>query len=1349
MKYRDLNSETLSAIEQVLGYLNFSSGSTDPNFFLNLDLIYRAILAKAPSTSSASRASSSQRSPESPQDNDDALWKTAIGLFTEHLNVLASDNPTFANSSQASSVLKLVGEQLIPGYRSFHRDLLFHQSDDQLFGPFMLGRIFEVALRQEKPFDNLKLVVKQAVSDLNCFIGHRPVPPLESQKIEPRAHEWVRPVPLYVEQAGVAVGVYHDLIELTIEMLKNLDEDLARAAYFDPSALEELAFDPRAYDFDHPVNRRPSYHFGEWDPHYIDNKGRYRRFVVRQVNLEALLQRVEEISSSALGTACPPREELMWEAAVVLTGTILMASGVSGGGPDTHDSNTTLSTIVTRFAAYRDAFYERVIQRLEGPRLERLRREQERQQQPFGGARQHLNSVLSQRLARQLEHVKLANVFARMGYVDAAQLQVDAVPVASARMMCRIDCAITAGRQALNREDPTAALTELDQVVDLLHRGISCGAIVDPWNILGFDANFSLFPALENSVRDHRIDELITKVERIGDLFARAWSDAAAANDAETAAQVESRYDAFTEWWHKFAAHEVASTNATAARLEFDAAQQVAGALNSWHREGAATGDVKFWAPFVEDFDSPKAYALVIATLLGKGDFVSSMSLLIHWLSQHEKVGFGHGTGSFYRLANQWIRAVIRAGFRQKSTEESEHQLEVAEAWKLLYRFFDFLEANAEDLWQPPVFQGANEQRKSQDLFDDVDADSDDDDLFHAAYEDVVYQDSTDDGNEGSVFENAPRTDEELRLESKRVAERLEFLSTVAEMWTAASVAAESVSLSQLTDNSQHATTTFEAWWRQSRKNRIRLLELIDAISSESIPKPAGHQESMIDYDRYRQVIASLVEKTIVTTVEMSQAERFLLALVQIHGTQPPFESTEQRSIDDELTLSAKMIAAGILRDRQTASLVGEQLLQDLPDKQILYVPQSKGGCAKSIAIVRIRQRIIENSLVVLPRLGLLATTQQLINTARKMELNELEGRAAVTQFDELFEVGFRELVSCCVRATDPDDNEDDFDADQELIGFLEQLTEAILRTWLEHSHTLRLSALERVLDEDSWQSLVEFIQDYGDDLFTQRFLNLSNLRAILHCGVDSWLTQLQESGIEAPFRLLNELDVSVPRAKAVRNLTLIFNAIVESFNQYQDYNLTTTQSDQGEKLYTLLDFLRLQATYDRIAWNLKPVIIAHEIIVRAGRNEAAQLWRRALADRVGEEAQNYQKKLSELQQRHAMKMASVANRIAERFTRPMTVDRMRATVAPAIQQLNETGPTHAFDLLEEETAMLMREPAGSGFGVPPWLSALEQEVDRIRPWSASNVERDEDEKMLEPYNLSMSELQEQLDDLD
>ena len=194
MQHRDLNSETLTAIEQVLGYLNFSSGATDPGFLRNLDLIYRQIIAR----DDDSNGGDLRLDHECDSNGANPHWKVAIGLLQEQLSRLANDNATFSNADQATAVLNIVAEQVVPGYRTFHRDLLFHQSDNQLFGPFMLGRIFESVLRQPRPWGKPARVSDKAISELNCFLGHRPLPTLESQKIEPRTHEWVRPVPLYL-----------------------------------------------------------------------------------------------------------------------------------------------------------------------------------------------------------------------------------------------------------------------------------------------------------------------------------------------------------------------------------------------------------------------------------------------------------------------------------------------------------------------------------------------------------------------------------------------------------------------------------------------------------------------------------------------------------------------------------------------------------------------------------------------------------------------------------------------------------------------------------------------------------------------------------------------------------------------------------------------------------------------------------------------------------------------------------------------------------------------------------------------------------------------------------------------
>ena len=154
----------------------------------------------------------------------------------------------------------------------------------------------------------------------------------------------------------------------------------------------------------------------------------------------------------------------------------------------------------------------------------------------------------------------------------------------------------------------------------------------------------------------------------------------------------------------------------------------------------------------------------------------------------------------------------------------------------------------------------------------------------------------------------------------------------------------------------------------------------------------------------------------------------------------------------------------------------------------------------------------------------------------------------------------------------------------------------------------MRLSVLETVGDPQRWRRLKRFVETYGGDLFTQRFMNLGNLRGILHQGVREYLETLREQpDVDEPFHLLTELDIAIPLDEAAHWLDTAIEAVVENYGEYVDYNSITTQSDRGEMLYTLLDFLRLRANYDRMAWNLRPVAVAHETLVRCGRDGAAE----------------------------------------------------------------------------------------------------------------------------------------------
>jgi hypothetical protein len=1301
MTSQPISLPTPAQFQELLGYLNFSSGASDPQFLANLNALFAAVEA----------------------DAGGGAWRTVGRLLGERLQELSAREPAFQNVEQARGVLRLAFEVLPDRYRAFHRDLLYHQSDAALFRPFFLGRACQAVLGEGAPWDDDERIVAGALGALNDYVGHRPLAVLHGQqKMEPYAHEWVRPIPLYVRGAGVAAGHYQEVVEKALEMLRATDPALLREASFDPELVDELAIDPRAYDFDHPVNKRPNYHFGQWDPHAIDNQGRYRRFVVQQVTLDVLLERV-----AAQGDL--PRGELLAEAAAVLCGTMLMASGTSGGGPGAYDSSTTLSALVPRIAAYRDAFYQQFIARLGGDHGRRLSQEAAVGKQPLAGARQHLNQQLARRRAAQLEHVHLAGLFARMGYPDAALRQAQIVQVASARMACEIQCRLTAGHLAARSGELDRASALVVEIEDFLHRAIECGALVDPWNILGFQGQFSLFPAPENSVPDHRLYQLIEIMDEIVGLYARLWSEAAARVDHRLKAELSGRMGELVQWWDQFAPTSVESIEAFSGAEAYDSAREVAEALAAFRQAGAAAGDVAFWRTRVDQFHSPKAYALVLDALVQKPDLVAARALLMQWLSQAEHIPLRQGEYSFHELAGRWLEEVCRG---------NSANLAAAERRTLAAKFFELLEANAEDFWQVPRLEllGTVEGTLGDEL-EDVgsdeqveDEDEDESSLYSAAYDEVVYVDSTADGVEADMLESGPppATDFELDEEARRVGRRLEFGRTVAGLWKQAAAALGPESAAPL------AGETLARWLEQATENERRLLALLRSVSQRRIPTPSASRDSLLEFDRRRAVKEALVEKIVATASETADAARAMRAAGTPHAEQ------ETDCVDT-------VLRALVRRDRRAVADNWPRLLDHLQSRSLLYVPLNKGGDPARLVQARATQQLLRDLLGGLPRLGMLAETCQLLEAARLMESSHPVGPGAISEYDRLFTAGYEALVEALVAmSADWTPGGDAEQAAGDLIECLEQATESLLKQWLAHSRTLRLSVLERVADDKSWRALKLFVQRYGGDLFTQQFLNVGNLRAILHQGVDNWLDRLADApdGQEDEFRLLDYLGSAISRDEAVRHLSLVIEAIVENYAEYRDYNSTTMQSDHGEMLYTLLAFLRVRVQYDRIAWHLKPVLVAHAVLVRRGRSAAAEMWRRALTERTAELADSLQSREAKLRAKHAMRLPTIADRLAERFVSPLTIDRLRALIAPAMSDARAPAPWgRSFEQLEQEIEELTGEPTGVGFEVPDWLASLEQEVlDQSHP--ASHAETAAGPA---PVKLTFDEVQAQLTD--
>ncbi|MFV0444392.1 MAG: hypothetical protein ACK5Q5_12555, partial [Planctomycetaceae bacterium] len=321
------SEEDRPVLQAILAHLNFSGGKPEPTLLANLNLMWDKLPRSQPFAALAAE-------------------------LDRELDRVDQTTPVFADCQQARAVVDLALRGCYPAYREFHADLLFHLTDADFDNSFFAGRMFEAVLAVGGPWDDRPQVLAAAIQRLNDYVGYRPVAVLENgRQMELYNHERIAPIPLYVEGAGVAHGRYRALIARTLEFLREAPQDLLNEAYLDPDQLGEIVLDCRAHDHLHPVNKRTNYMFGEWDPQTIDVKGRYRRFVIRSIVLQAMAAWAEE------GTSKIDREERLFDAAAALCGTMLMAASVSGAGPDSHDSTVSLTTLLPIIAHRRDEFY--------------------------------------------------------------------------------------------------------------------------------------------------------------------------------------------------------------------------------------------------------------------------------------------------------------------------------------------------------------------------------------------------------------------------------------------------------------------------------------------------------------------------------------------------------------------------------------------------------------------------------------------------------------------------------------------------------------------------------------------------------------------------------------------------------------------------------------------------------------------------------------------------------------------------------------------------------------------------------------------------------------------------------
>ncbi|MDR2439910.1 MAG: hypothetical protein LBE12_11140 [Planctomycetaceae bacterium] len=1383
LKTDSSNITNPDVIKDVLGYLNFSSGNRDIRFFQALNSIYSQLAQSNPHSTSGSVTPIVDH--VKPEQNEKKSFSAlrVIEYLEQELSRLSQESDAFRVEDQAGLVLQLVREHLLNAYREYHYDLLFHQTNEHLFNSFFLAKTFETILQQGSPWTETERIVRNTISDLNDYIGYRPVPVLEGEeKHQPYEKEWAAPIPLHIHGIGTAFGRYQALVNQALAILRETDPQILYEACFDVKRLQELVLDSRAYDFDHPVNRKPNYHFGIWDPNLIDKDGYYCRFVIHQVTVDGILRRIENAYTGESEAATIPEDELLYEAGAVLAGTMLMGSGVCGDTPHTYSSETSLTDLMPLIAGYRDRFYEQLTEKIPDKMKQRILAEKQRLFQPFGGCRQDLNRQLAKRRADQLQRMHLARIFARMGYSESAQHQTEIISVASARMLTQIDCLITEAHLQIDHGKLEEAAENLPKIEELIRRGINCGAIVDPWTILGFGSTFSLFHTVENSIHDHRVDDLINLLEEIFDLYSRLQKEAAAAGNSNLQTDLSDKMSDLAGWWDQYGSTEVSGLESFSGLEAWESATVVSTALAVWYKAGTAAGDVAFWNRHVNRFRSTKAYVLLAEALLDQQDPVASMALMMHWLSNSEKIPLTEGDYTFHSIALRWMEQLWKS---QKNTEEIENKnteqktnstsntaavslsskkekppLSLQERWTHTKKFFDFTEANADYYWHVPDIElsddmfedGGRNDRKSPrnprkkkprdpllgDSFDNMDDDvfskldelfppSEEpyhpkDSIYGAAYEGVTYQDTTDDGIDDSLMD-APNPsggfndddDFEIVAETERISDRLTFIVTMSKLWKYVTEKIAGLQPKEL-DAVLHQDMILylNSWLSQIVTYCNGLDELLRRASAYRVPPPRGTADSLLEYDRHRGTKEILLDRIIWTHVEVCDAKMILESYLGSQHWHNVTESWQKAVLDVNYAI--------FRNDIKAVRKLWQPMLRILSQETILYVPTSRGGPAWNIVRCRCIQQAIMRLMEYAPRLGLLTESFQILETIQEMEENNTISPGAITEFDRLVETVTRAITKCVAisskkwrftRSSAPEANSQNV----ALVEYMERIIEQLLASWLSHSRQIRISPIESIVDRTYWDEIKQFIQRYGHDIFTQQNMGFGNLRAMLHQGVGNYLRSLQkikrdEGEVEMAAKLLEDIDNKhIDWETAVSRLEIIFESIAENYSEYVDYNSTTTHSDHGEKLYMLLDMLRVQIGYERISWNLKPVYWVHDAMIRTGCDDAALLWERAVARRSVNAAEEHLRSYTRLSEKYGMWLPSVHERLQERFVRPLQIDRMCGLVPKAVRQARQEGTKTAFDELYEQIENFAKEPMGVGFEMPEWLTALQDEV--------------------------------------
>ncbi|MFN9877279.1 MAG: hypothetical protein ACK557_02265, partial [Planctomycetota bacterium] len=306
------------------------------------------------------------------------------------------------------------------------------------------------------------------------------------------------------------------------------------------------------------------------------------------------------------------------------------------------------------------------------------------------------------------------------------------------------------------------------------------------------------------------------------------------------------------------------------------------------------------------------------------------------------------GSYSFHDLLWGWLA-------EQQRDASGEDWLVASETWNRIRKFYDYLEANAEHYWKVPDFQVgrlAGLVAPEEEEGGEFPSEPEEEDIFGAAYEDVVYHDETDDGVDSPIYETDDTVETELEADVDRVVDRRQVLESIADYWQIAATSplpslgeSSGESLEQIQSQLRQRRGLFSNWLEQSIHNRDQLIKLMDSLNAYDLPRSGVDMESMSQYDRQRLYKESLMQQVAQSCVQVENAIRMLAAVLVAIDHLLDGKSFDR--VDSRLEHQRPVIAvfAAVLL-RRTAAIVDlfPGLNDHLRQQRLLYIPLSRGG---------------------------------------------------------------------------------------------------------------------------------------------------------------------------------------------------------------------------------------------------------------------------------------------------------------------------------------------------------------------------------------------------------------------